>query len=619
MAASLLAIALTSSVEARPVPEDTPLVTRWGKEVRAERVLPEYPRPQLERSVWINLNGLWDFGLAPRSSNLPQTDLSQKILVPFAVESALSRQKRPVGPGLEAVYRREISIPAAWKARRILLHFGAVNWECRVWLNGQSVGGHQGGYDPFTCDLTEHLSGDGPQQLVVTAWNPIERGPQPRGKQVSRPGGIWYTAVTGIWQTVWLEPVPVSHIERLKITPSVDDSSLQVEAEGSFDKATTTLEIETNHQTLAGPAGAPLRLVLSGPVKLWSPESPHLYDLKARLIQNGQRQDEVKSYFAMRKVGLGRDPRPVGGRGDNQVVGSPLKGEPQGQTRIFLNGHPYFQLGLLDQGWWPDGLYTAPTDAALRYDLEVTRKLGFNMIRKHVKVEPERWYYFCDRLGLLVWQDMPSGGPPAPWSPSGDYDQNELSRDPTARAIYRREWQAIVEHLYNHPSIVTWVPFNEGWGQHDTVDICHWTQTLDPTRLVDQASGGNDFGVGQIKDLHSYPGPDIPQPDPPDQSSRALVLGEFGGLGLPLPGHLWQPERSWGYRSFDSQEVWAGQFLALLERLGPLRDRGLSAAVYTQTTDVESEANGLMTYDREIIKIDPARVSAAARSLYRRS
>ncbi len=562
------------------------IMTRWAAEVKPGLALPEYPRPQMVREEWLNLNGSWDYAIVAKDAGKPAA-WDGKILVPFAVETALSGVGKPVGAGKELWYRRTVMIPKKWRGGKVLLHFGAVDWESTVWVNGREAGTHRGGYDPFTYDITDALAAGAKQEIVLRVLDPTDENNSPiaRGKQVMKPHGIFYTAVTGIWQTVWLEPVPGTYLAKLKITPEVDRGTLTIEpvvaGDGSGSSAAVTVSWgETVVATAEAPATAPVVVKIPQP-ELWSPDNPALYDIKAVLKKNGKILDEVESYAGMRKIALGKDDR--------------------GYLRLFLNNKPLFELGPLDQGWWPDGLYTAPTDAALRYDIETIKALGMNMLRKHVKVEPDRLYYWCDKLGLLVWQDMPSAL----------YDRDAHPADILAArdAQWEGEWKAIVDALSNHPSIVMWVPFNEGWGQYDTERITAWTKQYDPTRLVNNASGWTDKGVGDVSDIHSYPGPDMP----PVEEKRAAVLGEFGGLGLPLTGHLWQAEGNWGYRNFDDIKIYEARYTDLIKNLYPLVDRGLAAAVYTQTSDCEVEVNGLMTYDREVVKLDPVRFAALNR------
>jgi hypothetical protein len=561
-----------------------PLQTRWAKEVSPANAHPEYPRPQMVRKEWLNLNGLWDFGIAAKDAT--RASFSTQILVPFPVESALSGVMRPVGENDRLWYRRTFMLPDGWRGRRVLLHFGAVDFEATVWVNGQQVGRHCGGYDAFSFDITDALKPNGGNEIIVAVWDPTDAGTQPRGKQVRKPGGIWYTATSGIWQTVWLEPVDAAYITGLQITPDVDNSAVTVSATTTRTLGLCTIEAKVQGErgavsTVAATGGGRITLPVTKP-RLWSPEDPYLYRLTVSLKLGGRTLDKIESYFGMRKISLGKDAR--------------------GFTRLMLNNKPYFQLGLLDQGFWPDGLYTAPTDEALRYDIEMTKKLGFNLARKHVKVEPDRWYYWCDKLGLLVWQDMPSGDKFISAAAS------DITRTAESAQEFEQELTALVKGRGNHPCVVMWVPYNEGWGQWDTPRIVDLIKKLDPTRLVDNTSGWSDRGVGGVNDLHQYPGPGSPQPEP----NRAAVLGEFGGLGLPVSGHTWQSQKNWGYRSYADAEALTTAYVGLLAKLFPLiEEKGLSAAVYTQTTDVEVEVNGLMTYDRARVKMNAGKVAEA--------
>jgi len=552
-------------------PADGPLMTPFAKDVSPDNALPEYPRPQMVREDWRNLNGLWQWSPAAEGEAPPVgKDLEGAILVPYPVQSALSG----VMEHHERLwYRRTFNVPGAWRDARVLLHFGAVDWEATVYVNGKKVGEHHGGYDPFTCDVTDALAPGGEQELLVGVFDPTDAGQQPRGKQVRKPHGIWYTAVTGIWRTVWMEPVPETYIRRLRIVPDVDNGRVVVEVDPSKagERYYVTAEIpggEAAHDP--NPTRAVVRL---DDPHLWSPDDPHLYPLTVRWHRGDEVVDTVESYVGMRKIEIGKG--------------------PAGKTRMLLNGEFVFQVGLLDQGWWPDGLYTAATDEALRYDVEVTKQLGFNFARKHVKVEPHRWYYWCDRLGLLVWQDMPNGN----------------NATPEARREFERELQALVDGYRNHPSIIMWVVFNEGWGQHDTQRYTKLVKQWDPSRLVSCASGWKDAGVGDIKDVHSYPKPKGAAPEP----DRAAVQGEFGGLGLGIPGHTWK-EKHWGYRGMADRDELTRGYEELLRTIYALKEApGISGAVYTQTSDVEVECNGLMTYDRAIIKPDTERVAAVNR------
>ncbi|MDR0535857.1 MAG: hypothetical protein LBG65_05880 [Puniceicoccales bacterium] len=641
--------------------------TPWAAQVTPAAPLPGYPRPRLARPDWQNLNGLWDYAITPKGAAQPAT-FDGKILVPFAVESSLSGVQREVGPERELWYRREFSVPAgaAWRGKNILLHFGAVDWRADIFVNGHPAGSHTGGYAPFSFDITNYIKPDAANTLVVRVWDPTDASDHPVGKQSRKPGGIWYTAVTGIWQTVWLEPVPANYIKDIQAVSDIDAGTLAVTVTAAArpdlaasrehpaasarapanpgptqDRSPQTrpsenaaptgnrslvsgreemttprksplpapaveIQLLDNDKVLAtarGHAGEAVTLSLKNPV-LWSPENPKLYDLRARLLDAaGTPLDEARSYTAFRKISMRRD--------------------AAGHVRLQLNNRNYFQFGPLDQGWWPDGLYTAPTDEALRFDIIKTKELGFNMIRKHVKVEPQRWYYHCDREGILVWQDMPgthSYGLGAKWG------QNELGggtdtlRTPLSKDNFYKEWGEIMDLCKGHPSVVVWVPFNEAWGQFDTDKVAAWTKQRDPSRLVNPASGGNmrmykdAAGVlrpcADMVDFHHYPEPKIFKGD----ADRVLVLGEYGGLALPLPDHLWQRDgKNWGYGKvkFTGRDDLTAKYVEYANMLKGLVKDGFSAAVYTQTTDVEIEANGFYTYDRKVLKFNPAAVRAA--------
>jgi beta-galactosidase/beta-glucuronidase len=560
-------------------PAEGPLLTQWADEVNPESVLPEYPRPQMVREVWMNLNGLWDYAIVPEAASKPGK-FDGKIMVPFCPESSLSGVGKNVGTVNRLWYRRTFELPAEWAGKQIMLNFGASDWETGVWVNGKEVGSHKGGYDAFSFNITDALKGKGRQEIIVSVWDPVDQGTQPRGKQVLNPEGIWYTSVTGIWQTVWLEPLSKDHIRSVQIIPDIDQDQVTIVTDLSEDALTghiieAKISRDGNLITTEVSEHNSVEIQIIDPI-LWTPDYPFLYDFELDLIRmDGVKVDSIKGYFGMRKISLGKDEK--------------------GFTRMMLNDEFVFQFGPLDQGWWPDGLYTAPTDEALKYDIEVTKQLGFNMARKHVKVEPERWYYWCDKLGLLVWQDMPSGD---------EYigrNDPDITRTEESEEQFRFELREMITEHFNHPSIIVWVPFNEGWGQFKTGDIVNFIRELDATRLVNPTSGWADRNVGDIRDIHAYPGPAMPEPE--DQ--RAIVLGEFGGLGLPLEGHTWQEKDNWGYRSFDSRDALLDAYTALIAELMPMAGKGLSAAVYTQTTDVEIEVNGLMTYDRAVIKMDP--------------
>lgn len=559
--------------------------TKWSETIDVNNVLPEYPRPIMERQDWTNLNGLWEYAILPAGQNEPQK-YDGNILVPFAVESSLSGVQKELGKDNELWYKRSFTVPANWKNKTILLHFGAVDWKTEVYLNDIKIGSHTGGYTPFSFDITPFLT-SGNQKLVVKVSDPTTEGYQPVGKQNSKPEGIWYTPVSGIWQTVWLEPVNAKHISTIKTVPNIDTKKLSVDVSSEKTTPADIVEVVVKDGSTVvakakGSAGQQLNIPLAD-AKLWSPESPFLYDLEINLYSNGQLVDKVNSYAAMRKISTKRD--------------------DQGIVRIQLNNKDYFQFGPLDQGWWPDGLYTAPTDEALVYDIQKTKDFGFNMIRKHVKVEPARWYTHCDRLGILVWQDMPNGDKSPQWQNRQYFNGSELIRLGESEANYYKEWKDIMDYLVSYPSIVTWVPFNEAWGQFKTVETAEWTKNYDPSRLVNPASGGNHYRTGDMLDLHNYPGPELYLYD----AERPTVLGEYGGIGLPLEGHLWQPDKNWGYVQFKNSKEVTDEYVKYAEILKKLIKAGFSAAVYTQTTDVEGEVNGLMTYDRKVIKLEEAR------------
>lgn len=567
-------------------PAGDKIKTKWAEQIDVNSVLPEYPRPILEREQWKNLNGLWDYSIQAVGQDKP-SKADGKILVPFAVESSLSGVMKRVGHENELWYETNFEVPSNWDGKNIILHFGAVDWKTEIWINDILVGSHTGGYTPFSFDITPFLI-DSKQKLVVKVWDPTSEGPQPRGKQVKDPEGIWYTPVTGIWQTVWLEPVNSKHIQDLRTTPDIDNQLVKIDpilkdaAYGDIIEVT----VKDGDKVLSV-SKASATEALEIPIakqKLWSPESPFLYRMTVKLISDGTTVDQVESYFAMRKISKKRD--------------------EHGIVRMQLNNEDYFQFGPLDQGWWPDGLYTAPTDEALKYDIVKTKELGFNMIRKHVKVEPARWYTHCDELGILVWQDMPNGDDAPIWQNKKYFDANELKRSAESEAIYRKEWKDIMDYLYSYPSIVVWVPFNEAWGQFKTVEITEWTENYDPSRLINSASGGNHFQTGDILDLHNYPDPEMFLYD----ANRVNVLGEYGGIGLPLEGHLWKTDNNWGYVKFKNSKQTTDQYIAYAEELIELVKSGFSGAIYTQTTDVEGEVNGFMTYDRKVDKMDIEKV-----------
>ena len=583
----LFVLALCSSTFAQWKPAGDKIKTSWGEQLDPKNVLPEYPRPIMERNDWKNLNGLWKYAITPKGTPAPAA-YQGDILVPFAVESSLSGVGKMINEKEELWYQRTFDVPSAWRGKQILLHFGAVDWKAEVWVNDVKVGEHTGGFTPFYFDITSVLN-KGNNDLVVKVWDPSDRGEQPRGKQIANPHGIWYTPVTGIWQTVWLEPVATQYITNLKTTPNIDNNSVKVEVAAnttSADKVEVKV-FDGKNLVAKGAAlnGVPVELAMPANAKLWSPDSPFLYNMEVTLYKDGKAIDQVKSYTAMRKYSI-------------------RKGQ-NGITRLQLNNKDYFQFGPLDQGWWPDGLYTAPTDEALVYDLKKTKDFGYNMVRKHVKVEPARWYTHCDQLGLIVWQDMPNGGPSPQWQARNYFNGTEVIRSAASEANYRKEWKEIIDCLYSYPSIAVWVPFNEAWGQFKTPEIVAWTKEYDPSRLVNPASGGNHYTCGDILDLHHYPGPNMFLYDP----RRATVLGEYGGIGLVVEGNTWvNDKKNWGYVKFNTSDEVTNEYIKYGKHLLELIRKGFSAAVYTQTTDVEGEINGLMTYDRKVIKMNEAKV-----------
>jgi hypothetical protein len=630
-AAAVLAVGACAALHAAEgwQPAKGPLMTAWAKDVSPEKALPEYPRPQMVRQDWLNLNGLWDYAITDKSAGAPQT-YAGKILVPFPVESALSGVMQPLKPEQRLWYHHRFTVPKEWAGKRLLLNFGAVDWEATVWLNGRNLGGHRGGYDAFTFDITAAVRGDGPQDLVVSAWDPTDSQWQLRGKQALRPAGCSYTACSGIWQTVWVEPVAAAHIETLKMVTDLEAGVLRLTVTGRLLNDPMTLEATASDgkqkvAAASGPAGAELSPAvrknkvdfyhgtgmwfstdIALPIKNarpWSPDDPLLYDLAVEMKdRDGRTVDSVRSYFGMRSIAVGHDEK--------------------GNTRPMLNGRPIMLPGALDQGYWPDGIYTAPTDEALRFDIEAARKLGLVAVRKHVKTEPQRWYYWADRLGLLVLQDMPTGN-------EGDAF-TDLPRSPEAAAQCEAEKRLLIQQLGNHPSIICWIPFNEGWGQHDTLRYARWIKELDPSRLVDEASGFPWHGGGDVLDCHGG----VPPKDP----KRIGITSENGGWGIAVTGHCWS-DKSWSGAAYDTETGTTvpgilGQ--GKTRKLSPLDDasrrwmtrkvRGLLRALwankdttgqtgdfYCQLVDVEDECNGLLTYDRAVFKVDPEAIRAVAR------
>ncbi|MDJ1134347.1 PA14 domain-containing protein [Streptomyces iconiensis] len=563
------------------------LKTRWAKDVGPDNALPEYPRPQLKRDKWKNLNGTWQFAGAEKGEQPPlgkRNKLDEKILVPYPVESRLSGVERHEE---RMWYKRSFTVPRDWKVgsgKRLRLNFDAVDWQATVYVNGKRVADHKGGYDRFTADVTDALKPGRHQEIVVGVYDPTDadNGENPPvGKQRLSPEGIWYTPSSGIWQTVWMEPVAADHTTDVKTTPDVKGEKVTVKARGVRDGVPVTAvaydgkkEVGRASGTGSGPVGVPL----PSP-HLWSPDDPHLYTLKVT-VGKGRSADAVTSYFGMREISV-------------ETV--------DGKRRMVLNGKPVFSMATLDQGFWPEGLHTPPTDEALAYDLRAHKKMGFNSVRKHIKVEPDRWFYHADRLGLLVWQDMPS---------------MEAGRTPdtAARAQYEHEMKQMIAQHDSHPSVIMWVTFNEGWGQYDQARIADYAKSLDPTRLVNNMSGHNccgavDGGNGDISDAHGYPHAQLPAPD----GSRALVSGEYGGLGLAVPGHAWPVRHT--YVGVE-KDKYTDEYLAKLAEVRRFAAcSGSSGAVYTQITDLEGELNGLLTYDREVLKADASRLRDAHSAL----
>ena len=594
------ALLLATSVSCCNQPEETcqwtpagdKIMTSWAEQVDPANVLPEYPRPQLVRGEWQNLNGLWDYAITEKDAK-PET-YEGKILVPFAAESALSGVGRSVTEKDALWYSREFRVPRQWKGKRVMLNFGAVDWKTEVYVDGQLAGEHIGGYDPFSFDITDLLVKGKTHNLTVKVYDQTNLWYQPCGKQIFNPHGIWYTPVTGIWQTVWMEPVEAAHVESYMAVADLAEGKLKVtvEAEGLAEGDVCKVELYDGQTLVAEAEGLEAELAVAEP-KLWSPDSPFLYDLKLTVLRNGKVLDQAQGYTAMREITVARD--------------------EAGHKRMLLNGEALFHYGPLDQGWWPDGLYTAPTDEALAFDIEKTKEFGYNMIRKHVKVEPARWYWHCDRLGMLVWQDMPSPKHGDNKWGRKNYDEGTDSQiTQEGKDNFYNEWAQIINDFKVFPSIVVWVPFNEAWGQFDTDDVVKFTREQDPTRLINYASGGSfERCSGDILDLHNYPDPEMYLYDP----EYINVLGEYGGIGLPLEGHLWQTDKNWGYVKFkngqevlDTYEQYANELIELVQK-------GFAAAVYTQTTDVEGEVNGLMTYDRKVIKVDTERLAKINRTV----
>ena len=615
-----ISIAVIASAQWSPVGKE--IKTPWAAEVNPGNVLPEYPRPQMVRQVWSNLNGLWNYAITDTDASTFTAE--GEILVPFAVESSLSGVGRRITKDNTLWYERTFTVPSKWKGKNILLHFGGVDWKSEVLVNGQLVGEHRGGYDPFTYDITPYLKKSGKQTLTVKVFDATDNSMQPRGKQCIVNTAIWYTPVSGIWQTVWMEPVaktyiadyyPVSDLQKKEITVDIKTVGAQ---EGDMVKVqllegTVGYNTENPSQTVLAEAFASdgKAVLTVEEVKTWSPDEPFLYGMRISILRKGKVIDSVEGYTAMRSIEAKQD------------------SSPNKYKRMALNGECLFQYGPLDQGWWPDGLYTAPTDEALKFDIVKTKEMGYNMIRKHIKVEPARWYYWCDVLGIMVWQDMPCIGDYAgrqlksrdanvqkavknKWSKDSIFGGTECDIPQEWKDNFYNEWKNIMTAFRGFQCIVSWVPFNEAWGQFDTPEVVKFTKEFDPTRLVNEASGGNFHFVGDVIDVHHYPTPAMNV----FESKFINVLGEYGGIGYPVIGHTWEIDRKWGYgKNKQSSEEVMKQYEEYAQMLKTFVQTGCAAAVYTQTTDVEGEVNGLMTYDRAVIKVDIPKLAEINRSV----
>jgi len=559
------------------------LTTPWADSIDTDNVLGEYPRPIMQRDEWLNLNGYWDFALCDSGAVCPEV-FEKQILVPYPVESYLSGIQDSVFHNNEVWYHRTFEVPENWKGKHILLNFGAVDWRADVWVNDTHLVCHEGGYTAFSVDITSALIDAKEQDIKVRVWDPSDEGYQPCGKQCIHPGTIWYTASTGIWQTVWLEPVKEEHIRRLVTIPDLDNGKVKMFAhtEGDTDDCDISVNVLFDDKVVAsatGKANDSLFIVMPEGFYTWTPDNPWLYDLDIKLKRGDEILDDVDSYTAMRKFSSGKD--------------------KSGRKVLLVNDEQVFQFGPLDQGYWPDGLYTAPTDEAIFFDIQQTKLCGFNMTRKHLKVEPARWYTYCDRVGLLVWQDMPSGDEDITVDNKLPTKTDYCRRSQESIDNYMRELQEVMDQLMSYPCICTWVLFNEGMGQFNTKEVAQWAKAYDPTRWIDAASGGNFYYTGDILDSHHYPSPFISF----SQRNYATVIGEYGGLGLTVPGHVWD-DNTWSYKEYDNSTQLRHYYDVYTSYFYSLKLQGLSAAVYTQLTDVENETNGLMTYDRKVMKID---------------
>ena len=592
----ILCVAANAQYTQQPVSIASP----WAPRINETNAWQEYPRPQLVRKEWKNINGLWDYAITNRGENKP-ANFQGKILVPYSIESSLSGVQKTLKPTQELWYNKEVDIPAEWKGKNVILHFGAVDYQSDLYVNGKHVGQHTGGSDPFSYDITPFLNPSSVQQISLKVFDPTDTDIQPRGKQSLNPKGFWYTAVSGIWQTVWMEPVNATRVSVLNPVSDIDNGTITLNSTLTNLLGNEQMEVQVFYQgkqikKITEPYQSALKIDLKNAL-LWSPEHPNLYQLRLKITRNIETLDQIESYFAMRKISLAKD--------------------QNGYTRLALNNKPYFQWGTLDQGWWPESLLTPPSDEAMKFDMEMVKRMGFNMIRKHIKVEPARYYYHADTLGLLLWQDMPSGfiglhdeEQHVKFDAKEDWDRPEASAK-----SFKAEWKSIMDNLRFFSSIVVWVPFNEGWGQFQTKEITDWTINYDKDRLVDATSGWTDMKVGHMFDAHQYPGPSMePQSQNP---GRATVLGEFGGLGWPVKGYLWNEDKgNWGYRTYLDNSTFHNEVSRVINNIYPLLARGLSAAIYTQTSDVEAEVNGLITYDRKFQKISDQDMKKLSEPLY---
>ncbi len=611
----LLYIPLLQAQSWKPI--EGKIMSKWSKTITPENVWQEYPRPQFERTQWKNLNGLWDFSVS-KGNQIQPKQYKGKILVPFSFESPLSGVGKGINPEDKMWYRKSFKLPNKWSGDDVIIHFEAVDYHSTIWVNDILVGTHKGGFDRFSFNITPYLKPEGLQKIVLSVEDASNFSSQPRGKQQINASGIYYTPVSGIWQTVWLEAVSSeAYLKQVRITSDIDNSKVNLIPLSNVPLIRgyqVAVDVFLDGKKVASgktKPDTPMHLKIEN-AHLWSPDHPHLYDVKINLINpSGIVIDRVDSYFGMRKISLE---------------------DHKGVKYLFLNNAPLFHYGTLDQGWWPDGLLTPPSDEAMRYDIEMTKAMGFNMIRKHVKIELDRWYYHCDKMGIMVWQDMPSYNRLALKTPKQmekteqkhriynalervKREGTDLIRRSDDAAQFELELRRMIDLHFNSPSIVMWVPFNEGWGQYDTCRIADYIKKLDPDRLVNPTSGWSLRSCGDVYDIHTY---DVDLTIPPTALDRASVIGEFGGIGYPIDENLWNPEmRNWGYQTYYNAEELLKNYIYKFNQILEMKEKnGLSAAVYTQTTDVEGEINGLMTYDREVTKIPTQTLKVLHSKLY---